>query len=194
MSAASSIIGLRSEPPPNHDANGVQNILVFMCTAGVSGERICATRLMPDAQNRGSSSSPGIALRALQAALRLGPERAVDGRDVHPDLLEHPPLAHHRHHPAAGVGLALAGAAGLLAHEAAGGQIGERTPVLLVLQPLEGGADVVAQPREPGGRAGLGASVMSINPSRPPSAGTGIPARRRRCADRNRGDNRGNLG
>src|SRR3546814_7697757 len=33
---------------------------VFMCTAGTRGERRCATREIPLAQNRGSSSAPGI--------------------------------------------------------------------------------------------------------------------------------------
>src|SRR4051794_13098012 len=36
---------------------------VFMCTAGTSGERICATSEMPPAQKRGSSAAPGICLR-----------------------------------------------------------------------------------------------------------------------------------
>ena len=55
---------------------------------------MCATRLMPLAQNRGSCSAPGD-LRA-----ELGAEFAPDGGDVHPHLLEHPP-AHHAHHAAA---------------------------------------------------------------------------------------------
>ncbi len=36
---------------------------VFMCTAGTSGEHICATSEMPLAQKRGSSVAPGISLR-----------------------------------------------------------------------------------------------------------------------------------
>src|SRR3546814_3312137 len=52
-------IGLRSAPPPNH-ALVVTMWRVFMCTAGTRGERRCATREIPLAQNRGSSSAPGI--------------------------------------------------------------------------------------------------------------------------------------
>ena len=75
MSAASSIIGLRSAPPPNHQAAGVQNIRVFMCTAGVSGERMWATRLIPLAQKRGSSARPGISFRAVRLACARGSRR-----------------------------------------------------------------------------------------------------------------------
>ncbi len=46
---------------------------VFMCTAGVSGERMCATRLMPAAQKRGSSARPGISLRAVSARCACAP-------------------------------------------------------------------------------------------------------------------------
>jgi len=59
--------GLRSDPPPNHHACGVQNIRVFMCTAGQCGFCMCATRLMPEAQNRGSSSMPGTPRAAIAA-------------------------------------------------------------------------------------------------------------------------------
>jgi len=65
VSSGTSTIGLRSAPPPNHQAPGVQNIRVFMCTAGHLGERICATSEMPEAQKRGSSAMPGISLRAV---------------------------------------------------------------------------------------------------------------------------------
>ena len=67
---------------------------VFMCTAGTSGERICATSEMPLAQKRGSSAAPGISLA------ELGRELAEHGRDVDADLLEHA-AAHHRHRAAA---------------------------------------------------------------------------------------------
>src|SRR6056297_2012183 len=59
--------GLRSDPPPNHQAWGVQNMRVFMCIAGQCGFCICATRLMPEAQKRGSAFMPGIPLRAAIA-------------------------------------------------------------------------------------------------------------------------------
>ena len=75
MSSASSTAGLRSEPPPNHHAAGVQNIRVFMCTAGVRGERMCATRLIPLAQNRGSSASPAISRRAVRLRRAASPSR-----------------------------------------------------------------------------------------------------------------------
>ena len=51
--------GLRSDPPPNHHVDGVQNIRVFMWTAGAWGLRMCATTLTPLAQKRGSASTPG---------------------------------------------------------------------------------------------------------------------------------------
>ena len=49
---------------------GVLNIAVLKAgqpsTAGVSGEFRCATRLIPEAQNRGSSASPGSSLRLVR--------------------------------------------------------------------------------------------------------------------------------
>ncbi len=57
--------GFKSDPPPNHQACGVQNMRVFMCRAGAWGFCICATRLMPDAQNRGSRSMPGTPRAAI---------------------------------------------------------------------------------------------------------------------------------
>ena len=101
MSAASSSIGLRSAPPPNHQPPGVQNIRVFMCTAGVFGERMCATRLMPARPEPRVLGQPRDLLARGQAPLRPRVEPAVHGRDVDADLLEDPALAHHRHHAAA---------------------------------------------------------------------------------------------
>ncbi|KAF1853478.1 hypothetical protein Lal_00013840 [Lupinus albus] len=80
-------------------------------------------------------------------------EGAVDGRDVDPDLLEHPAL-HHRHGAAAALAAAMVRAGPALALEPAGGQVGMGAGQL-VLQRLEGGADAVAQLLEPGGGAGL---------------------------------------
>jgi hypothetical protein len=74
-----------------------------MCTAGTCGFCICATRLMPEAQKRGSSSMPGDALARGHRLLRPFAQRAVDGRDVDADLLEHAAAAHHAHQPAAGI-------------------------------------------------------------------------------------------
>jgi hypothetical protein len=70
VSSGYSMQGLRSEPPPNHQAPGVQNIRVFMWTAGVCGFCICATRLMPEAQNRGSSAMPGTPRAAIAFCAR----------------------------------------------------------------------------------------------------------------------------
>ena len=65
--------GLRSDPPPNHQACGVQNIRVFICTAGQCGFCIWATSEMPAAQNLGSSRMPGIPLRAAIASCARAP-------------------------------------------------------------------------------------------------------------------------
>ena len=54
--------GVRSAPPPNH-ALVVTTKRVFMCTAGTLGLCRWAMSEMPDAQNRGSASAPGISLR-----------------------------------------------------------------------------------------------------------------------------------
>jgi hypothetical protein len=51
-------IGVRSAPPANQPCR-VISMRVFICTAGTSGLCGCATRLMPEAQNRGSSAAPG---------------------------------------------------------------------------------------------------------------------------------------
>ena len=67
---------------------------VFMCAGGTCGERRCATSEMPLAQNRPSSSAPGICRR------NSGLNSPADGRDVDADLLEHP-AAHDRHDAAA---------------------------------------------------------------------------------------------
>ena len=84
MSSATSRIGLRSEPPPNHQAPGVQNIRVFMCTAGHFGERMWATRLTPEAQNRGSSASPSISRRALSERCACAPSRPCTAETLTP--------------------------------------------------------------------------------------------------------------
>ena len=57
-------------PPPNHHAPGVQNIRVFMCTAGTCGFAMCATRLTPEAQNRGSAPMPGTPRAAIAPRAR----------------------------------------------------------------------------------------------------------------------------
>ena len=99
---------------------------VLKCAAGTRGLRICATRLMPLAQNRGSVCGAG----DLGAELRA--ELAPHGGDVHAHLLEHPP-AHHAHHAAAAARPRPGGPL-----EAAGGAVagGQR-----VLDRLERGAD-----------------------------------------------------
>src|SRR5438309_418156 len=53
--------GLRSAPPPNQRLVVVRK-RVFMCTAGTCGFAMWATRLMPVAKKRGSSSAPGMDL------------------------------------------------------------------------------------------------------------------------------------
>ncbi len=67
---------------------------VFMCTAGTSGERICATSEMPLAQKRGSSPAPGIWAR------NSGENSPETVEMLTPDLLEDVAL-HHRHDAAA---------------------------------------------------------------------------------------------
>ena len=52
-------IGVRSPPPPNQPLV-VTSMRVLKCAAGTSGLCMCATRLMPLAQKRGSSAAPGI--------------------------------------------------------------------------------------------------------------------------------------
>jgi hypothetical protein len=59
---------------------------VFMCTAGTSGERMCATSEIP---RHGSAGLLGAG--DLLAELRA--ELAVHRRDVDADLLEHPDRA-----------------------------------------------------------------------------------------------------
>ena len=65
MSSSYSMQGFRSAPPPNHHAPGVQNIRVFICTAGLWGFCICATSEMPEAQKLGSASIPGTPRAAM---------------------------------------------------------------------------------------------------------------------------------
>ncbi len=59
---ASRRIGVRSPPPPNQPCV-VISMRVLKCAAGTSGLCMCATRLMPQAQKRGSSAAPGICAR-----------------------------------------------------------------------------------------------------------------------------------
>ena len=101
---------------------------------------------MPDAQKRGS------VVRAGDLLAELRRELAMHGRDVHADLLEHP-ARHHRH---------LAAAARRRRYDpcaaTACGRSGRRRCHKvrcrrLALDRLEGRANVVAQPREPGARA-----------------------------------------
>ena len=87
-----------------------------------------------------------------QAPLRRLPEPPMHGRDVHPHLLEDAPPAHHRHHPAAGV---LPRPPRLAPLEPPRRQPRERPRPLRLLEPLEGGADEVAQLGEPPRRADL---------------------------------------
>src|SRR5690606_13352376 len=89
-----------------------------------------------------------------ERALRALAEHPVDGRDIDADLLEQP-AAHHRHDAPALIAFPLAGAARLAALEAAGRQVGMGAGRLRVLEPLEGGADPVAQLAEPGAGARL---------------------------------------
>ena len=98
---------------------------------------------MPDAQKR------GIVRGAGDLRPEFGGELAVDGRRVDADFLKHAAI-HEAHDAAAAIDatvvLALPGAA----HEAAGRPVGEgRTSRQIVLDPLEGGADVVADLLEP---------------------------------------------
>ncbi len=89
--------------------------------------------------------------RAGDLAAELGAELAEHGRDVDAHLLEHA-AAHQRHGPAAAI-LAVRALLALpdLALEAAGRLVAMRA-LQLVLDPLELGADAVAQAAEPGTR------------------------------------------
>ena len=62
VSSSLGYIGVRSPPPPNQALDVTIN-RVFICAAGTSGERMWDTSEMPDAQNRGSSSAPGMFFR-----------------------------------------------------------------------------------------------------------------------------------
>ena len=86
-------VGLRSAPPPNQ-LSVVTIMRVFICTAGTCGFCICAIRLMPLAQKRGSS------LRAFHLLGEFGREGAMHGGDMHAHFLEQP-APHHAHHAAA---------------------------------------------------------------------------------------------
>ena len=138
--------GVRSAPPPNQ-VLVVTTKRVFMWTAGIFGFHKCAINEMPDAQNRGSLSAPGISLR------NSGREFAVHGRAMHADLLEHAPL-HHRHHAAAAGGAGVIGAGPGRPHEAAGchcrlrrGSLGRSSSSF-----SKAPADVVAQRLKPRAR------------------------------------------
>ena len=94
-SGASSRIGVRSPPPPNQPFV-VTSIRVLKCAAGTRGLRMCATRLMPQAQKRGSCSAPGICARNSG----LNSPQTVE--TFTPTFSNTPP-AHHAHHAAAAV-------------------------------------------------------------------------------------------
>ena len=162
--------GLRSEPPPNQCATGVQNIRVFMCTAGTWGFCMWATRLMPEAQKVGSSLSPSMFLREDMAGYGPVTQLAVDRGDVHAHLLEDAPPAHDAHQAAARIRSVL-GAALCLRHlEPAGG----RVAALRVLQRLEGRDDVVTQAPEPGRSPGFCGRRKYPSSGLPPSLDTSL--------------------
>ena len=106
-----------------------------MWTAGTCGLAICATRLMPVAKKRGSSSAPWMVCG------EFGAEAAADGRDVDPDLLEHLALHQAAHAAAARRAVGIGPVPG---HE-----LEARVAARLALDRLERGADPVAQRFEP---------------------------------------------
>ena len=117
---------------------------------GVSGERICATRLMPEAQNRGSSGQPGDLLARRQAPLRPRVERRRSTVETFtPTFSKTRPSRITAMTPPPRPRL-VAGPPRRLAREPPGGQPGEGPGALRVLERLEGGADPVAQLLEPG--------------------------------------------
>ena len=106
-----------------------------MCTAGTCGLAMWATRLMPVAKKRGSSSAPGMVLA------NSGEKRAADARDVDPDLLEHR-AGHVAANPAA---TRFARGVGAVPRREGEGGIGPG----LALDVLERGADAVAKAFKP---------------------------------------------
>ncbi len=112
---------------------------VFMCTAGTLGFCGWAMSEMPEAQNCGCSSAPGICLR------NSGANSPMHGRGVHADLLEHAAV-HHAHDAAAARRAGMIGPLPRRALEAPRGTVRQRgARRQIVLELLEGGADAVAQ-------------------------------------------------
>ncbi len=133
--------GVRSAPPPNH-ALVVTTKRVFMCTAGTFGLRICAISEMPDAQNRGSSAAPGICARNSGANSPCTVEQCTptfSNSRPRITLITPPP-------PGSPVWSVRSQAR---AHETPGVAGIERCR-RIVLELLEGRADIVAQALEPG--------------------------------------------
>jgi hypothetical protein len=95
----------------------------------------------------------GIIGRARNLSAKFRREFAVNGRAMHADFLEQPPV-HHPHDPAAA---RLAGMVGAIPRcpFKSPGRVGIKRSRGLVFQPFEGGADVIAQGFEPGLRASL---------------------------------------
>ena len=102
--------------------------------------------------NQGDAGGPELRVFGRTGDLfgELGTESAVDGRGVHPDLLEYA-AAHQTHPPAAAGGAAVVRSVPNLVVEAAGGSVGMLLGRReLVLQLFEGGADLVPQLLKPG--------------------------------------------
>ena len=112
---------------------------VFMCTAGTSGERICATSEMPLAQKRGSAAAPGMSLR--------------NSGENSPDTVEMltPTFSNTRPRISAMITAATARALPGGAFEPAGRALFRPLGREFVLDRLEFGADAVAQRGEPRG-------------------------------------------
>ena len=121
---------------------------VFMCTAGTSGERRCATSEMPLAQKRGSVSAPGICLRNSGANSPYTVETLTPTfSKTRPRIIAIvPPPPPSRAH-------------GLRSNRP-GGPLGAGAGIG-VLDRLEFGADAVAQLLEPARGAFLAASAAS---------------------------------
>src|SRR5688572_16960761 len=113
--------------------------------------------------------------RAGDLLAELLAEAAEHRGDVDPDLLEHAAL-HHRHGAAAAVAAAGVGPLPGGALEPAGGQIAVTRRGKLVLQPLEGGADPVAQLLEPRARLALMVRRIGAHDSGNPSCRIASPA------------------
>ena len=118
--------------------------------------------------------------RTRDLAAELRAELAEHGRDVHADLLEHPPL-HHAHHAAAAARAVPGGA-----DEPARRQVGMRPRGERILDRLERRAEPIAQFLEPGPggllprirKRGHAATIMAtpvrVNGRGPRGCGTGV--------------------